>query len=66
MLELKIEKEEKWRVKMSNRKPKRNNINLKNYKLKTQVDKFTWIIREGKSIFKAVLRPTKGFIKQKM
>lgn len=51
---------------MSNRKPKRNNINLKNYKLKTQLDKFTWIIREGESIFKVVLRPTKGFIKQKM
>lgn len=51
---------------MSNRKPRRNTINLKDYKLKTQLDKFTWIVREGKNIFRAVLRPTKGFIKQKL
>lgn len=50
---------------MSNN-PKRNRINPKYFKLKTQTDKYTWIIREGKNFFKIILRPTKGFIKQSL
>lgn len=46
---------------MSNRKPKRNNIRPSKFDLKTKLDKYTWIVREGKKIIKLTLHPTKGY-----